>query len=363
MARKEKFQYNRRAVADTQAVRDSSGYTFRPLIVDGLGINSFRPEPSNLIRLLPPTWDQARHLALETWVHYGIGSDQDSYICPHQMDSIFAQIGIELPVESRCAVCTARGRAQDDGEGELADDLRPTKRWAGYVINRNKLEDGIIFWAMPHTLNKSLATSMLSEQEAGIISIDDPYEGYDVSFAREGTGKKTKYVGLTIARKQTPLSTDERLMDVWLEKVVKNPIPKILRFYPYEEIERALRGQKPREDEDTRTQPAPEQPSREPDVAQRPATTEPDPAPPEDKAYNPPAVDDLSRTELITFINKEKLSFSGPLDDMGRKELVDIILKGPDGETQGNQPPPPESPAPRGNGGSRLDSLREKYGS
>ncbi len=70
-----------------------------------------------------------------------------------------------------------------------------------------------------------------------VLPIDHPEDGYDVTFEKNGTGMKTRYEGVSIARRSSPLGKRE-----WLEFAMDNPIPDQLVYYPYEHIAKAFGG-------------------------------------------------------------------------------------------------------------------------
>lgn len=315
MARaRERFQYKRPEVEGVREVRDASGSMYKSIIKDSVSVKMFKVQPTNLIRFLPPTWENATYMALPTIVHYSIGGDGDTYLCPKEMAGVYRDIGQTLPVPDDCAICDARTQATQNGEGELADSLKPTKRWSAYIIDRQKQDEGVHFWAVPHTVNKDISTRMIGEKESGVLPVDDPDNGFDISFSKEGQLKQTKYLGINIARNPVPLTLDEELFDQWLTLAIEHPIPSILNFYSYAEMERALKGQKVRDDASPLPSAPPIQNLNPPPVA---------------PTLNPSdfevTLDTMSRKELLEYTKTKKFVIEGDTDEMGKMELVSAI--------------------------------------
>lgn len=75
------FQYKPRTADQVKgrATRKSSRYDS----IFKQGFDSYRPKQGdNLIRYLPPTWDDADHYGYTAFVHRGIGPDNATYLCP-----------------------------------------------------------------------------------------------------------------------------------------------------------------------------------------------------------------------------------------------------------------------------------------
>lgn len=372
---RERFKYTAPSVADIKDVRDASGYAFNSLTKPEAQLSNLKHEASNLVRLLPATWEGARYVAFPMWVHYNIGPDRDAYLCTEEMAAEYERAGLVFPGEDppRCAACDARRAAREAGEEKLADDLRSTRRWAAYVINRSAPDDGVLFWSVPHTVNKGLAGAMMDDNEEGVLPITDIDSGYDFSFSKEGSGLKTKYSAMTVARRPTPLSTRETDIEKWLSFVLDHPIPNVLQFYPYSEIQRALQGKstRPTEDEqqaqrdDTQRVQVGGAPSAEPIQS----TDEP-PAPVrENVEVTAEQINAMSRRELITFVRENGL----PMDPDGYEDKTDLataVITGL-GLNKAATPPPETITEPQSaavdvavedkGGQSRLELLRQRH--
>lgn len=185
----------------------------------------------NLIRILPPTWDEARHYGYDIYVNYGIGADNQSYLSLSKMKN------------DKDPIAEAQRMAAKEGDEKLARELQPRQRILMWVIDRNGEDEGPLLWAAPFTFDKALANVSFDEDTGEVIFIDDPEQGCDVRFYKEGTGLKTNYDASKMRlMKPSPIHQDEKLQDQWLEYVQQNPIPDCLQFYDYAHINNVFNG-------------------------------------------------------------------------------------------------------------------------
>jgi hypothetical protein len=195
---------------------------------------------NNKIRIMPPTWEDAKHYGFDIYVHYGIGPDNVGYLCLDRMSA------------EKCPLCEARAEADRDGDEDLAKALRATRRVAVYVIDRGAEGEGPKVWAMPQTVDKEICAQAWDKETGEVYALDHPDEGYDVSFDVEGQGQTKKYVGVRLARRASPLSDDDKQAAAWLQHIVDYQIPEELVLHTYEEMKQAFEGKpKKGEDEDT----------------------------------------------------------------------------------------------------------------
>jgi len=224
-----RFKYRARSVEAVQARADRrTGGGDSPVRDD---IKLFRAkEGDHEIRILPPTWDNPEHYGYDVWVHYGIGTDESQYLCLNKMKG------------EPCPCCEERTKAKNEGEDDLATALAPKNRVAIFLIDRKAQRDGPKLWLQPASNDKEIAAQAIDKKRHSVINLDDPDEGYDISFNVEGTGKKTRYKAFKPDRAPSPLSDDEDQAAAWLEYVQENPIPDCLVFKSYDELATALEG-------------------------------------------------------------------------------------------------------------------------
>jgi len=198
--------------------------------------NIFKVKEDNNIRILPPTWDDPEHYAFDIYIHYGIGPDESSFICLDKTDS-----------DEKCPICEERAKAEAEGDSEYATSLKPTKRPVCYVIDRDNEDDGPLLWAMPWTVDRDLSAQSFDKSTGEVIPLDDPYDGFDVSFSRQGKGRNTKYVGLSIGRHSSEASDD---LDDILEKIQEDPVPDTLDIKDADYISGVFSGHNKSSDND-----------------------------------------------------------------------------------------------------------------
>jgi len=201
-------------------------------------------EGKNLIRILPPTWDDARHYGYDIFINFNIGADNQSYLSLSKHDK-----GDDPLVE-------ARREAQAEGDKALAKALNPSRRILYWIIDRNDEEEGPLLWAAPFTFDKSLANLCIDEDTKDVIFIDGTADGHDVRFYREGTGLNTTYDPSKMkVLKPSNIHEDEGVEQDWLDFIYDNPIPETLNFYEYDHIKATFDGQAGRQDEDADEKP------------------------------------------------------------------------------------------------------------
>ena len=217
----------------------------------------------NKIRIMPPTWEGAKHYGHDIYVHYGIGPDNVGYLCLDRMSG------------EPCPLCEARAEADHTGDEDLAKALRATRRVAVYVIDRSAPGEGPKVWAMPQTVDKEICAQAWDKETGEVYALDHPDEGYDISFDVEGQGQTKKYVGIRLARRSSPLSDDDKQAMAWLQHVTDFPIPNELVLHEYDEMKQAFEGQPSaaaEKDQDSRAAPSEK---KRPIVGKKPKVEEP----------------------------------------------------------------------------------------
>lgn len=203
-------------------------------------VRFFSPkEGDHEIRILPPTWEDADHFGIDVWLHYGIGPDRSSYLCPAKMK------------DESCPLCDERVKAQQAGEDEYADLFSPRPRVAFFVIDRKEEKAGPLLWAPSANTEKEIVNAARDRKTNSVVSLDDPSkDGYDLSFSIEGSGIKTKYKSIQVDRRSSPLSDDEDQAAEWLEYVKEHPLPEMLVFYDAEHLAEAASGTSSRQEDE-----------------------------------------------------------------------------------------------------------------
>jgi len=267
------FKYKRRDPSTLQKRANAKGGDFDSVFKPEYKM--YKPKDGkNIIRILPPTWDNAEHYAIDVHINYGIGADNQSYLSLSKMK------GEADPIAE------AMREAEKAGDKKLAKALKPNKRALMWVIDRNNPDEGPLLWSAPMMVDKSFANLAIDEDTGETIYIDDPEEGCDVRFYKEGEKLNTKYPGEKMKLlPKGPISQDQGEQDEWLEFINANPLPDVLQFYDYDHIALVFDGQvRTDEDETEETQPKAtkpklQEPADEPDATPPPRRR---PAPVED---------------------------------------------------------------------------------
>lgn len=196
------------------------------------GFDSYRPKQGdNLIRYLPPTWDDADHYGYTAFVHRNVGPDNSTYLCPRKM------------LNKPCPICEASKEAKDAGEAEEAAALNTAERIISWIIDRDADDpEKPLLYDTSWTQDRDIVSLCVNERSGEILMIDHPDKGYDVTIKRTGTGMRTKYYGYAIARDDSPVHDSEKAQDEILEYVKDNPIPDVLNYYDYDYLKGVLSG-------------------------------------------------------------------------------------------------------------------------
>lgn len=232
MAREEKrgFQYRKRSPDDIKERANAKGGNFDSIFKPQFKTYKVR-DGKNIIRILPPTWEKAKHYGYDIWVNYDIGVDNQSYLSLSKMK------------QEKDPLADARKQAESEGREELAKALRPNQRILMWVIDRQDEDEGPLLWAAPFTVDKAFASVSMDEDTKEVVYIDDPETGCDVRFYREGKGKLTKYDGAKIKLlKPGPIHEDEGIQNEWLDFITENPLPEVLQFHDYAHINAVFNG-------------------------------------------------------------------------------------------------------------------------
>lgn len=218
------FKYQRRSAEDVEKRASQQGDSFKGFIKDEYKF--WLPKKGdNWIRILPPTWNKATHYGLDVHVHSYIGPERASVLCNLKMHG------------ARCAVCEARVRLEGSGApDEEIGQLKPSKRVVVYMLDMKDESKGVQIWAMPWTVDRDINKICKDKRDGTTYLIDDPEDGYDVFFDREGDGIGTKYTGFQLSRR--PSSVDERHLDY----ISDHPLPDTMIERDYAEVANIYTG-------------------------------------------------------------------------------------------------------------------------
>jgi adenylate kinase family enzyme len=191
------------------------------------------PNDEVIIRVLPPTWKIPKgtkydDAAYDLWIHYGIGADNSSYLCPR------------LHKQGPCPICEERdrlSRIDPDENKDAIHDMAPRKRCLVWLIDRDNESEGPMLWGMPKTLNEEIVKRTCQRRTHEIVEYDSPTNGFDIAFEKTGQALQTKYSGVEILHdSQGPMSDDPKTFQEWATFIIDNPLDEVLVFYSYEHI-------------------------------------------------------------------------------------------------------------------------------
>lgn len=238
---KTKFKYRGREESTVKQRATQKGGSFDSYTKSAFP--TFKPDTGkHRVRILPlPSshdFDKyGDHWGIDLHVHYGIGPDNSSYLC------------LRKHLSQNCPMCNLHKELTAEGDEDGASKVRVSTRVLAWIIDRDDEKAGPMLWAMPQSVSRDISAASTDERD-GILLIDDPENGYDVIFSREGANLKTKYNGIKIARDASPLADDEKEQDEWLEFIEENPLIDTLNFYEEDYIEALLMGKSSKKDDD-----------------------------------------------------------------------------------------------------------------
>lgn len=194
-------------------------------------VKFFKPEKGeNQIRILPPTWPDATHFGYTVWLHYGVGPDKKAtVICPMKMQG------------KPCPVCQERARAEKDPEVDEQElkDMRPNERVVLYLLNRKAAREDRatpLAWAISTNQDSEINKHAKDRTTGEVLEVDNPDEGYDIFFDKEGEKLLTRYRGWALDRRPSSVPKSA------LEWITENPISEMLIWRTYEEIQAVMEG-------------------------------------------------------------------------------------------------------------------------
>lgn len=224
------YEYHPRSREDVERRSTMGGTEYDRILADD--VKMWKPhDRQNTIRPIQSFWMDpkkpdrpAPHYGLDIYVHYGVGPDRASYLCPAKHD------------KGACPICEERDQVANSDE-DYAKQLAPKRRVLFWMIDRDDERAGPQAWAAPYTFDQDVSKVSMDKRTGEVLNIDHAFEGYDIEFEKEGQGARTKYSGVSVARKSSELG-DER----WLDYARDNLLPEKLVFYDYQTIAKAFGG-------------------------------------------------------------------------------------------------------------------------
>lgn len=240
------FVYRERNAADVEARAKQQGGMYDQFTDPRFP--TFKPHAGdNYFRVMPPTfdWDKwGRHYGIDIYVHSNVGPDHQQYLCLDKMKN------------ERCPICDARADLMRDSDQEAADEIKVAKRVLLWIIDRREESAGPKLWSMSWSMDRDINSMSTDKRSGEVLRIDHPENGLDLEMERQGTGIGTKYVGLRLARRESPIHEDLPRQKEWLAFVQENPLPTVLNYYDADHIRKAMFGKAERRDDQLDRRPA-----------------------------------------------------------------------------------------------------------
>ena len=210
--------------------------------------------------LLPAHQDDSDRFALDLFIHYKVGINNDQILCPRFMKHVFERYGIEVPEEikdGKCPICELESMLQAKSN-EIKDIKERNKYWKKNVAplksyygksyepepnrylawvrpgSNEEDEKDIQFFLMPSGVYKEGIVAKSKTRKGDRIDLADPDKPYVLFFEREGKGvEDTRYFGFGIEQYKDE-SGFIPMPDSWFEDVPR--YTDILIFKTYDEI-------------------------------------------------------------------------------------------------------------------------------
>lgn len=228
------FQYKPRSEEAWEARRNQQGGTFIGITRDEFKNYSPR-KGQNWVRILPPTWpdDQGRLYSDPQYSqrHYGYEIFQHSFIGPQKATLLCLNMMKSKP----CPICEYWQELQRQ-DREDAFQFKPVKRILVWWVDRKDEDAGPQLWAIPWKNDREISLICKDPENGALYHIDNPFEGYDLIFTKEGELTNTNYTGWQLSRRASSIDLKH------VEYAVKHPVPTTLLFKGYPEMKAILVG-------------------------------------------------------------------------------------------------------------------------
>lgn len=218
------FQYHRRDNKDWDKRASQQGGEFESYVKDEYKTYAVKTG-NNWVRILPPTDRDAQHYGEDVWIHYNVGPDKATVLCPAKM------------ANQKCPLCEARAQFERRGDDESAKELKPNRRVLAWILDRQKEDEGPLLWPMSWTVDRDICKIAQDPVTREVFPIDDPDEGHDVYFDKAGEKILTKYSGFQLAKRKSSVK------DTHLDYIMKHPILDTLLVRDYNELKALYEGE------------------------------------------------------------------------------------------------------------------------
>lgn len=186
----------------------------------------------NIIRILPPTWDDAKHYGFPKAIHYFIGPNKSSFVCP------FSER------KGLCPLCEKRQELEKLGRKKEAEKYYAGARPFLWLIDRKDEGKGPQLWgAPPSKVDAVILDACINKKTRAVYPVDDPENGFDIFITKTGSNLSTEYF-VTLDREPSAVKKE------WLDFVIKHPVPTVFNHVDAETIRVEMNGIAPEDMED-----------------------------------------------------------------------------------------------------------------
>ena len=185
----------------------------------------------NNIRFLPPYSEKGIPYK-KVWMHYGVGEENASVICPRKMTTDpEVLLGDRVPVR-KCPICALVEKlfhSENPRALEKAKALSAKPRYYYNILDLDNLKAGVQVYSAPAKIHDDLA-KIWSNPKFG--DVFDPESGFDFVLHREGTGITSRYSLQIADPNRTPIP-DMKFLDelINLDQLVKLEDYDTINFY------------------------------------------------------------------------------------------------------------------------------------
>ena len=135
-------------------------------------------------------------------------------------------------LKKRCPICEAEKDERRRGDAEVAKQIMVRPKWIAYIRTaRARNRKPRLFGCSPTKMDQDVLVYVKDKRTGKYLEVDNPDDGYDLSFRRTGQMLNTRYRGFQFDRDPTPMVDDQRTQEEILETMNERPLPSILNFY------------------------------------------------------------------------------------------------------------------------------------
>lgn len=177
---------------------------------------------------------------LDIWVHYGIGTNEDAFLC------------LKNTLGKPCPICEEMKNLKDDEDVDesIIEGLKPKRRCIYNIIDLKHEDKGVQLWDVSHFLFEKELLEEAETSDGETITFSDLENGKTIQFRTTEESRPGRR-GKTITYKKFKSFTF-RDRDPYQEDILDEtfPLDEMLVIPTYEEVKKALLGEENESSED-----------------------------------------------------------------------------------------------------------------